>query len=307
MLTDPYIVNISSVNDFAACRFRWLCRWVLNRVSIHDSVPLAFGSLGHAIFEDVHKGLGSMKEVIQSRRAIAHEQMMSEMDSFNREVGQKAIQTLDDLTEALVLWKDGYEIESDLEIEQPFEFELMPGVILRGRPDRVSVMDDSIWHIQHKFLAAGTHFGIFTDLAKRSYHEHSYLEALHLKYPKYKVGGTLFDLIRKLKYRTNVGKKNEATKTYEEMFFQFPMAINLESPLHQHVMDSIRSHVVEMQLVEENYRVSGMIPAPNEGANAGYFHNKPDDYFRVLVGEIQLDDSRYFRERIDTYTQTEEE
>jgi hypothetical protein len=308
MLTDPYVVNITSVNDFAACRFRWLCKWVLNRVPIHDSVPLTVGQMGHIIFEDVHKGLGDFKGVIQSRRAEWHEQMILEADTFNHAVMQKAIQTLDDLTEALIQWKDGYEFEIPcLETECPFEFDLMPGVVLRGRPDRVGVMEGALWHVQHKFLAGQTHFGVYLDLAKRNYHEHAYMEALHQKYPQYEVGGTLFDLIRKLKYRTYVGKKNETTKTYEEMFMQFPMSIDLNSPLHQHVMESIKSHVMEMRMVEELYRMNGSIPAPNEGANGGYFHNQPDDFFRVLVGEIQLDDDRYFKPRVETYAVTEEE
>jgi hypothetical protein len=220
----------------------------------------------------------------------------------------KAIETLDDLTEALLLWKDTYTFEIPcLEVEVPFEFELMPGVLLRGRPDRVGIMDGMLWHVQHKALAAGTHFGIYTDLAQRSYHEHSYMEALAWKYPQYRVGGTLFDLIRKLKYRTYVGKRNEKVKTYEEMFMQFPMSISLDSPLHEHVMTSICQHVTGMQRQREMWNVVRHVPAPNEAANGGYFHNKPDEYFKVLTGQIQLDDDRYFRARVDTYAQSEEE
>jgi hypothetical protein len=307
-LRSPYVVNITSVNDFTACPWRWWAKWIQNRVPIHDSVPLTFGKMGHIIFEDVHKGLGSFREVIQSRRAEWHEQMIQEPDEFNRMVMQKALQTLDDMAEALPQWKDGYEFEIPcLEIEQPFEYKLMPGIILHGRPDRVGVMAGQLWHCQHKFLAAGTHFGTYIELAKRNYHEHSYLEALHLKYPQYPIGGTLFDLIRKLKFRTNIGKKNEATKTYEEMFMQFPMSISLDSPLHQHVMENIKAHIKEMRRVEVAYGVSGVIPAPNEGANGGYFHNQPDDYFYVLTGERSLDDDRYFKPRQETYVATEKE
>jgi hypothetical protein len=307
-LAEPYVVNVSSINDFAHCRFRWWAKWIMNREPLHDSVPLTFGTMLHTTFEDVHKGVGSFKEVIPSRRAEWHAAAMSEMDTFNREVALRSVQTLDDMTEALVQWKDGYEFEVPcLEVEQPFEYELMPGVILRGRPDRVGVMQGQLWHVQHKGLAAGTHFAIFTDLAKRSYHEHSYMEALHLKYPNIPVGGTLFDLIRKLKYRTNVGKSNEKVKTYAEMFMQHPMSVALDSPLHAHVMDSIRQHVRDMMECEWRYKEGGIIPAPNEGANGGFFHNKPDEYFKVLTGEYELDDDRYFRARVDTYAAVEEE
>jgi hypothetical protein len=62
-----------------------------------------------------------------------------------------------------------------------------------------------------------------------------------------------------------------------------------------------------MLRVETEWHDSGLIPAPNEGANGGFFHNKPDEYFRVLTGEIELDDDRYFRPRQDTYAAVEEE
>jgi len=300
-------VNVSEINEFANCRFRWWAKWIMGREPVHASVPLTFGTMLHTVFEDVHKGDGGFKEVIQSRRAAWHADAMVETDTFNMEVALKSLTTLDDLTEALLLWKDQYEFDSDLEVEQPFEYPLMDGVILRGRPDRVSVMLGSIWHVQHKGLAAGTHFGVYCDLAMRSYHEHSYAEALHLKYPDIPYGGTVFDLIRKLKYRTYVGKKNEATKSYEEMFMQWPMAVGLDSPLHENVMSCIRGHVEEMIVAEDRYRQDAYIPKPNESANGGFFHNAPDPYFKVLVGEWELDDPRYFRERKDTYAPTEED
>lgn len=307
LLSEPVYVNVSEINDFANCRFRWWAKWIMGREPIHDSVPLNFGTLLHRIFEEHNEGM-TMEAAIRRRRAVAVAEMNVEMDTFNREVMAKAIKTLDDLTEALLLWKDQYPFEIPcLEVENSFEYHLMPGVVLRGRPDRVGVMDGRIWHVQHKGLAAGTHFGIYKDLAQRSYHEHSYLHVLAEKYPQYKVGGTLFDLVRKLKYRTYVGKKNETTKSYEEMFMQFPMSIELDSPVHLHVMSCIKSHIGEMLRVRADWTKYGLIPAPNEAANGGFFHNKPDEYFRVLTGEIELDDPRYFRARVDTYAQAEEE
>lgn len=301
-------VNISEINDFANCRFRWWAKWIMGREPLHASVPLAFGSMLHKCFEDVHSTGQAFKEVIPVRRVEWHEQAMLETDSFNREVVLKSIQTLDDLTEALNFWEDKYVFEVPcLEVEKPHEYEIMPGVMLRFRPDRVGIMQGSIWHVQHKGLAAGTHFGVFTDLAQRSYHEHAYAEGLALAYPEYSVGGTLFDLIRKLKYRTNVGKSNEKVKTPAEMFMQHPMSVSLDSPVHIHVMECIRGHIEDMIEVERRYREFGRIPKPNEGANGGFFHNKPDEYFRVLIGEYELDDDRYFRQRIDTYAAVEEE
>lgn len=295
----PYYVNVSAINDFMRCQFRWYCKWVLNRVPVHEAQPLAFGKLLHLIFEDKHKGI-QMADAIRDRRVEWMEKMAITTDLVDISIGTKVVKQLDDLTEALLLWHDVYTFDIDcLEVEEPFELDLGDGLIYRGRPDRVAVRQGSLWHVQHKGLAAGTNFAVFTDLSKRSYHEHLYMEALSRKYDKYKIGGTMFDLIRKLKYRTNVGKKNETVKGYQEMFQQIPVAVDLNSPTHKHVMESMRYHAQMMQRIASD--PSWVIPAPNETMNAGMFGNSIDDYFRVLTGEITLDDNRYFKNREDMY------
>jgi hypothetical protein len=40
--------------------------------------------------------------------------------------------------------------------------------------------------------------------------------------------------------------------------------------------------------------------------NGGMYGNSPDEYFRVLTGEYELDDPRYFKTREDTYAGPEE-
>jgi hypothetical protein len=149
-------------------------------------------------------------------------------------------------------------------------------------------------------------FGVYMELAKRHYHEHLYAESYALKYPQYKVGGTLFNLVRKLKYRTNVGKKNEKVKTLEEMFYQHPMAIDLNSRLHKHVMHSMFEHVRNMQRVEAAYREDGTIPPPNEKMNGGYVGNSIDPYFRVLCGTASIHDNLIFKDREDTYASADD-
>jgi len=316
--------NVSEVQSWMRCPFRWWACWVMNKVPIHEAQPLSFGKLIHRIFEDYYTGYGTdhfggpatMVGAIERQRYLWVLKMAETTDPVDLVVGEKVLKQLDDLTEALVQWKDTLtpDVEEDgdqhihcLEVETPFEFNLGNGLRARGRPDRMAVEYGTLWHKQHKALAAGTHFGVFTDLAKRSYHEHLYAEAEHEKYPQYKVGGTQFNLIRKLKYRTKVTKNNPLgeVKQLNEMFCQLPMSIDLESPLHEHVMDSIRYHANNMRRTQLLWLNEGRIPAPNETMNGGQFGNSPDDYYRVLTGEIELDDPRYFGPREDTYAPPE--
>jgi len=315
---DSATFNISEMQNFTRCRFRWWATWCANRIPRHESQPLAFGKLIHKIFEMHGGGKYNMVECIALYRREWSEMMENAqqhgLDIMDISMGTKVLKQLDDLTEALVQWHDIYTFDGPgdietLEVEEPFLLPMGDGLFARGRPDRVAVRQGLLWHVQHKALAAGTKFAVFTDLAQRSYHEHLYMEALALKYPMYKVGGTQFDLIRKLKYRTKITKANPLgeCKKYEEMFQQIPMSIDLESPVHEHVMGSIMQHAMEMRECQRRWITHGVVPAPNEGANGGFYGNAPDEYFRVLTGEIELDDDRFFQERTDTYAPTETE
>ena len=297
-------MNVSSVQDFYQCPFRWVMKWVENRVPKFEGPALAEGKLLHLIFEDHLKGVLTMEEACEVRCREWLRLARETNEPGLMTIAQKAVTGIKDRQEALAQWTDRYEWQIPaLEVEEPFEiaFDEMPGVIFRGRPDRVGVMDNEVWHIQNRGLAGSMNFGVYMELATRHYHEHLYAEQNARKYPQYKVGGTLFNLVRKLKYRTNVGKKNEAVKTLDQMFFQHPMTINLKSRLHTHVMQSMFAHVERMQEVEARYRENGTIPPPNEKMNGGFVGNSIDPYFRILTGTASIYDNTLFKDREDTY------
>lgn len=298
-------VNVSSVQDFYQCRFRWWCKWVMNRVPVATSPALDAGRLLHRIFEDhflgISMALAAKAHVAEFRRLIPEAHPSAQPSA------EQAAQTIEDLIEAFPLWKDSYGGTAfTLEVEQPFEWEdtELDGVTWIGRPDRVIRQNRFVWHMQNRGLAASQNFATYIRLQKRSYHEHLYAEALGAKYGRY--GGTIFNLVRKLKYRTNVGKKNEATKTAAEMFYQQPLPINLSSGLHASVMRSLRQHAVDMMQVADMWKSKKFIPAPNEKMNGGYGGSSEDPYFKVLIGEIKLDDDEFFKDREDTYAQAQE-
>jgi hypothetical protein len=85
------------------------------------------------------------------------------------------------------------------------------------------------------------------------------------------------------------------------MFYQQPVTYDLKSPLHKSVMWALREHVRGMREVTRNWEEKQIIPAPNDKMNGGYGGNSEDPYFRVLIGEIGLDNDEVFKAREDTY------
>ena len=299
-------VNVSSVLDFMQCRFRWWCKWVKNRVPVNEMPALGAGKLLHTIFEDAFNGKDIAKAALD--RCTEYEKMIMTLPVAAQVSQQKALRTILDLIDALPMWHSTFNVDEVLEVEQPFEWE-HNGILWIGRPDVRYRDGRTIWHRQNRGLAAGTNFGTYLRLAQRLPHEHLYaaqaVEQYCGKGSKLKYGGTDFNLVRKLKYRTNVGKKNEATKTYEEMFYQQKMAIDVKGKVHQVVMHQLEQHVHEMERVIREWEDDEIIPPPNDKMNGGFSGNSEDPYFRVLIGEITLEDDTVFKDREDTYAITD--
>ena len=283
----------------------------MNRVPRRDSPALPLGKVLHLIFED-HFGGVSMAKAVESR-------LQEYIASAAGDVDTRVVTGITDIAEALPLWEDTFPVDHVLEVEATFELQdvEMNDLIWIGRPDRVVLSGGRIWHVQNRGLAANTNFGTYINLAKRHYHEHLYAEALALKYPVGTIlakakrgrsrlvvggyGGTIFNLVRKLKYRTYVGTSREVVKSKEEMFWQGPLSINLKGPLHESVMMSLRQHASEMLRVTREWNYHNIIPAPNEKMNGGFSGSNEDLYFKVLIGEIKLADDTFFKDREDTY------
>jgi hypothetical protein len=318
-MADQYIVNVSSINDFMQCHFRWLCKWVENRVPVVDARALRFGKLLHRVFE-LHLAVPGMpiKEALECARSQWEADAKDcTPDTPDWTVARDALDDLDQMWEPMLLWQDSYPFQVGcLEVEEPFEMNHPSddSIRLRGRPDRVGIYQNRVYHVQNRSLAAGVNFPLYLELQKRNYHEHLYAVALQLKYGTDKpYGGTFFNLYRKLKYRKKQTKAQEAKgelgdilHPVSEIFWQHLMGIDLGSPLHKHVMTSLLTHARSMREVERRFREFGEVPAPNERLNGGPYGNTLDLYYRVLTGEITLDDPTYFKNREDTYAAVEE-
>jgi hypothetical protein len=261
-----------------------------------DAPALGFGKLLHCIFEDYFNGMEMKDAIEKGLYDYAH----------GGGSDPRVVSLVSDLAEALCQWREQFPVTEVLEVEEPFELvdAVDPRVIWLGRPDRMVITGGKLWHMQNRGLGAQTNFGVYTRLAKRHYHEHIYAEAMHKKYPEYKYGGTIFNLVRKLKYRTYVGTVREAVKSLEEMFWQGVVTLDLDGPLHASVMMSMRQHADEMIRCHERWHTDEFIPAPNEKMNGGFNGNYEDEYFQVLIGKVSLDDNSIFKNREDTYAPT---
>lgn len=320
-------LNVSEVQDFSRCQYRWWAKWVMNRVPRVTATPLSVGKLVHSIFEThLRDGVPMDKSVADKREEFLAavekeaENSIAISPDIVRMRGQEAVEILDGLAEALHQWKDEYAMQYPVvDVEVPFEWTdpTFSDLVWIGRPDRTAFHEGRVWHHQIKCLAPGVNFATFIYLQHRSYHEHLYAEALRDKYcngytlpdgttfdrGELTWGGTLFTLVRKLKYRTNVTKANPEgkVKRLNEMFWQHPMVIDLDSTLHSNVMESLRKHAHAISFARKAWESFGVVPPPSENMNGGAFGNRPDEYFNVLIGDASLDNDELFMDREDTY------
>jgi len=309
-------VNISSVKRFHQCRTRWLIEWHLNRVPREGALPLNLGKLVHVAFEkyllqeepSMEKALrATVSEWIDTLTAQKAAGMLTDQEF---EEGIEAKEALDDLWEPLTLWRDQYPVGQVLEVEEPFELPHPddPTVLVRGRPDRMALVFGKLVHIQNRTLAPGINFGMYTERAKRDYHELIYAWAMKQKYPQYQYGGTLMNLIRKLKYRAKPTKncpEGKILHSTDEIFGQFMV------PMMDHqiglAMTNLLYDANEMRRVVQQYEEAKIIPSPNRQLDGGPYGNKIDPYFNVFMGKYSVYDDTFFKEKEDLYAAATDE
>lgn len=324
-------VNGSEIADYLACRARWLIKWHLNRVPrVPEAKPLTFGKAFHQMMETHFRdGLPLLDCAMNA---------LSEAERVGAADGETLAQIrteFGDLMEVLQGWQDHYPITRTLEVEEPFEIMLAPGIPFRGRPDRVVECFGKVWHMQHKALAASKNIGQYLELAKRSLHENLYAVALTEKYgggrgvmtpgaERLEYGGTIFNILRKLKYRSKPtktqilkavgdGRLTEADvdnpaavrrlgtiqHTPAEIMSQTSVPVRDELMIEAltDVITLVRDMAKDVMIWENEKR----LPPSSRALDAGYFGNSIDPYFRLLLGDVTLDDNELFMDRIDTY------
>jgi hypothetical protein len=211
-------------------------------------------------------------------------------------------------------------------VEQPFEAWLTSGARFRGRPDRVVVAYGKVFHMQHKTAGASTKMDTFLTLASQKYHELLYGRYLKKKYgpkrdengeimynadgtmvdPGLEYGGSIYNIVRKLKYRskqvTKTEPKGKILHTPGEMLFQ--SIIPIDPIQQQQAYDEVNALSILMDRTMDMYLTEKLIPR-NRRLDGGMHGNSLDLYTLVAMGELSLDDDSKFMDREETY-ETEE-
>jgi hypothetical protein len=306
---EPFTVNVSEIQDYMKCRWRWCAKWVVGRVPRDEARPLRFGKLLHQVFEHHFVTQQPMSVAVEMYEKRWQQFANEATDPRDTQVALDAIEDLGKYREPLSHWTDRYPTEGmPLEVEKAFivKSPIDPTIFIKGRPDRMQMMWGQLFHWQNRGLAAGTNFPLYAEIAKRNMHEHVYAYAMKEKYPNIPYGGTVYNLLRKLKYRGVPTKKDPEGKilhTIDEMFWQGLVTITPE--LNTEMMEIVTRYAQEMRFARMLYDQDRVWPLPNETIHGGIYGNSMDPYFRVLNGEVGLDSETLFKDREDTYVAQE--
>jgi len=309
-------ITVTSINDFQDDRLRWCYKWVENRVPRRTPSALRVGKLVHSAFEEHFKGTNSV--------AASLKNLLPPQDAILDPYEQKDVDLARGMIEPLEFWRDQFPITETLEVEEPFEAFLTSGAKLRGRPDRVVVVYGKVFHMQHKTVGGNIKLDNYLICTQRNLHELIYARYLTKKYGDkhfrdpvtgevktvegLEYGGSIFNIVRKLKYRSKVTTKAEPLGKIlhkpEEMFLQTMVAVRPEQ--QQIAFDEINLLSVAMDRTLEAYLAGHTVPS-NRKLDAGYHGNGLDPYTLVMLGEASLDDDAIFMDRTETYDLDPEE
>jgi hypothetical protein len=214
--------------------------------------------------------------------------------------------TLAELVDPLREWKEELPIQETLEVEEPFEFEIenANGIKFQGRPDRVVKCMDKVFHYQHKSMGQGRDVGAYISLARRSLHELVYGLVLEEKYKDIAdYGGTIYNLIRKLQYRSKAkGKEGKILRPASAFFSQTFVGVDREEQVKAMLE---LPYLANMMNATTTAYLNGDMVVPHREADAGYNGYGIDAYTPVIMGEADLDDDRLFMPKDDLYAVTE--
>lgn len=288
------VISGSSIADYFKCPLRWCYKWVSDRAPREVGAALTVGVIVHMVFEAYFKGeTERMGDYLQA--------LIDEMP----EKKKKERATLKELVEPLNEWVDGMPIQETLEVEEPFEvlIEGTPGVMFQGRPDRVVRVFDKVFHYQHKTVGSGRDVGSYISLARRSIHELVYGHVLEKKYQDVgEYGGTIYNLVRKLQYRSRAkGKEGKILHPASAFFTQTFVGVDREE--QKKILAELPVIANMMNETAAIYQDGGIV-VPNREADAGYAGYGIDPYTPVIMGEASLDDDRLFQSREDLYAVT---
>lgn len=295
-------ISVSSIQDFQRCPLRWCFKYLENRVPRYEPTAFTVGKLVHTAceeyFTDGPNPPESPGHALEEKVNTATALLLDEREN-------QALKEVSELIEPLKKWTDFYPIEETLEVEVSHSVPLWHDTIaFRIKPDRVVRIKDHIYHMQHKTIAAQRDVGTFVEVASHSLHELTYAWVLQSIYPQYTYGGSIYNLVRKLKYKS--AAKATPGKILHQPHEFFSQWIVATDPDHiKLAVSDIHTLAKQMQNVADAYW-GGDLPPANRREDEDFFSKRTDPYFDVLMGRATLSDDTRFMDREDHHAPKEE-
>jgi len=293
-------ISVSSIQHYQDDPLTWCYTWLENRVPRKTGTAVSTGRLVHKAFENHFKGGGRVGDELDALLAPIDPRYLDER-------ARKAYYASARLVEPLNLWEDRYPIDRTLEVEAPFEEKLPNGLIFQGRPDRVVSCYGKVWHFQHKTLAASRNPEHFIKLAPQSMHELLYAAHLRQKYTDEPYGGSIYNVVRKLKYKSEAKGPKFGTilNDINKLFIQRHFALR-DTDIARARVDLL-SLALKMERLARDYTRYLVQPPRNRRFDAGFYGTGLNPYLPVILGETTLDDDSRYMDRLDPYEAIAEE
>ncbi len=296
-------ISVSSMQHFQDDPLTWCYTWLDNRVPRSSGAAVSTGRFVHKAFEAYFKEGGRVGDHLASILAPIDPRYLTDRAG-------KAFAGAERLIEPLNLWEDRYPITETLAVEEPFERTLYNGLIFQGRPDRVVVCYDKVWHFQHKTLAASRNPNTFIELSKHSFHELLYADHLRSQFANREYGGSIFNVIRKVKYRSEAKGPKYGTilNDVDKMFMQRHINLDpVEIMRAKYDMDLLAEQMLRTAEAYIGESVPRCTPPRNRHFDSGYYGTGINPYLPVILGDTTLDDDSRYMDRQDQYDHEEED
>lgn len=290
--------NISAAKALQRSEAAWYYQYHLGRVPKRQAPALAAGTFAHQFFELLHTGIPNDRALARAQVWLGEHRRGLLVEGFAEQV-EKLDQESDILLELLPHWQDRFEFTT-LQVEQELEAPLPSGShILYGTPDRVALWQDKLWHVQNRTLSSSTPMGPYLKAAQLDLHELGYAWLINNssscmceEWSNYPYGGTLFNIVRKLKL---TGAKGKPLHHPEECFIQEFLPVNpklVRTALEE--LERLGNRMVKILQEEPEPNFQGRICPAH--CTLGKYGNSLCGYFPVCSGQTTIEDDTLYED-----------
>lgn len=282
-------VNVSAVKSFQRNPRRWWYEYSLKRIPKTRTVALDVGTAVHRVLADHFLGR-EMPTALNAGRAYVYDMRQTMLTHAQFEAAEDLVKEWEGLVPLLEAWTSKYEVQT-VKVEEEL-WKQLPGSehVLYGTPDRVVRWNGAFWHVQNRTLSGSTPIAPYLRAASLNLHELAYAWLIR-EHGMIPYGGTLFNIIRKLKL---MGAKGKPLHAPEECFVQEFI------PLTEDHINAAIAEITRTARAMSDYIAHPPASICTEACVLGRYGNSLCPYFDVCMGEASLEDESLFVNRDET-------